>query len=289
MEQFSDSPLGQAKTLLLATDGSGFSEGAVRAAIFFSQTCQAKIIVLHVVPTGTESIGAANLAVRRGWEELTPHFDRIRAMSRDSGVEMEIVSLGSSNLEKTLIEQARLRQADVILMGRRGVAGRWSRLVGKTTLRVIAQKFPRVLVVPKEFAFTGMRIMVAINDSPNSRQAALDALHLGQICPSLEEITVMSVAAREKERQLCAPLVEAVCDQARRMELSVPCRPRVEVGDPVKTIVKVAGERKIDMIVLGGPDQSWLTKLLKGDVAENIIGLGHCATLVVTAQNAANT
>jgi len=287
MERFPDNPLDRAKTLLLATDGSRFSEGAVQGAIFFSRACQAKIIVLHVVPTRTESIGAANLAVRQGWEELTPHFDRIRAMAQDNGVEMEIVALGSSNLEKTLVEQARLRQADAILMGRHGVAGRWSRLVGKTTLRVIAQKFPRVIVVPKEFALTDMRVLVAVNDSPNGRQAMAEALGMGQICPSLREMTVMSVAPREEQRHLHEALVDGLCQEASRMGMPIPCTPLVEVGDPVKAIVAAARARNIDMIVLGGPSKGKLTKMIKGDVAENIIGRGRCAMLVVTAQDAA--
>ena len=59
MDRFATSLLGEAKTLLLATDGSHFSEGAVQEAIFFGQACQAKIVVLHVVRLATESIGAA--------------------------------------------------------------------------------------------------------------------------------------------------------------------------------------------------------------------------------------
>jgi nucleotide-binding universal stress UspA family protein len=290
MDRFSENLLDRAKTLLLTTDGSHFSEGALQAAIFFSQSCQAKIIVLHVVPTRAESLGTANLAIRQRWQELSPHFNRIRAMAHDSGVEMEIVALGSSNLEKTLVEQARLRHADAILMGRHGIATRWSRLVGKTTLMVIAQKFPRVIVVPKEFALTDMRILVAVNDTPNSRQAMLEALGMTHICPKLREITVMSVASRPERRHLSERLVDEFCQQASQMELSVPCTPLVEVGDPVQAIVAAARARHIDMIVLGGPGKkSKLTKMLKGSVAEKILGQGHCAMLVATAQDAVNT
>ena len=288
MDRFPDNLLDRAKTLLLATDGSRFSEGAVQGAIFFSRACQAKIIVLHVVPTRTESIGAANLAIRQSWEELTPHFDRIRAMAQDNGVEMEIVALGSSNLEKTLVEQARLRQADAILMGRHGVAGRWSRLVGKITLRVIAQKFPRVIVVPKEFALTDMRVLVAVNDSPNGRQAMVEALGMGQVCPSLREMTVMSVAPREEQRHLHEALVNELCQQTAQMGLPVPCTPLVEVGNPVEAIVAASQAHNIDMIVLGAPSKSRLAMMIQGDVAESIIGRGRCAMLVVTAQDAAH-
>ena len=133
MDRFSTSLLGEAKTLLVATDGSRFSEGAIQEAIFFGQACSAKVIILHVVGIQAESISAANFAVRQGQQELVPHLDHIRAMARDSGVEIEVVVVGSSKPEKTIVEQARLRGANVILMGRHGKGGRLSLLVGKMT------------------------------------------------------------------------------------------------------------------------------------------------------------
>ncbi|MCL1979737.1 MAG: universal stress protein [Proteobacteria bacterium] len=288
MDQSSDTLLGPTKTLLLATDGSLFSEGAVQEAIFFGQACRAKVIVLHAVPTRTESIGAANLALRQGWLDLAPHFDRIKGMADDSGVEIEIVVVGTSNLEKTLVEQARLRQADVIFMGRRGKANPWARLVGKTTTRVIAQGFPRTLVVPKDCTLSGRHILVAMNDSPNSRQAALEALGLGGSCPTLRQITVMTVARRQEELAGARQLVEAVCAQALQANLPLVCEPLVAEGDPAEAVVKAAREREVDMILIGGPGRSGLTKMLTGHVTEHVIGQAPCAVLVITAQDSAD-
>lgn len=282
MERFSTSLLGEAKTLLLATDGSRFSEGAVQEAIFFGQACSAKVIVLHVVDTQAESIGAANFAVRQGREELSPHFERLRAMARDSGVEMEIVVVGSSRPEKTLVEQARLRQADVILMGRHGKAGRLSRLVGKMTTRVIVQGFPRVLVAPKDFIITGSHILAAVDDSANGRQAAQEALSLGRSCSTLQRITILSVAKHEDQRSRAEHLVNEVCTQADRENLPVSCDPLVVVGDPVAAVVAAAKERQVDMVLLGGHGKSGIAKMFKGHVTENVIGRVHCAVLVVT-------
>jgi len=283
MERFSTSLLGEAKTLLLATDGSRFSEGAVQEAIFFGQACRARVIVLHVVDTQAESIVAANFAVRQGREELRPHFERLRTMARDSGVELEIVVVGSSRPEKTLVEQAWLRQADVILMGRHGRAGRLSRLVGKMTTKVIAQGFPRVLVAPKDFIIAGAQLLVAVDDSANSRRAAQEALCLARSCTTLQRITIMSVARREDQRAQAEHLVNEVCAQGDRERLPIPCDPVVEVGDPVEAIVATARERQIDMILLGGHGKGGLAKMLKGHVTENVIGRAHCAVLVVTA------
>lgn len=283
MERYSTSLLGEAKTLLLATDGSHFSEGAIQEAIFFGQACRARVIVLHVVNTQAESIGAANFAVRQGWEELAPHLDHIRAMAKDSGVEIEEVVVGSSKPERTIVEQARLREADVILMGRRGKSGRLALLVGKMTAKVIAQGFPRVLVAPKDFIITGSRILLAVNDSANSRRAAEEALSLGRTCTTLQGMTVMAVAKREDERLPAQGLVDEFCERAHREDLPIPCDSLVMVGDPVGAIVAAARERQVDMILLGGPGKGSIAKMLKGHVTEQVIGQAHCAVLAVTA------
>ena len=283
MERFSTSLLGEAKTLLLATDGSRFSDGAIQEAIFFGQACRARVVVLHVVSTQVESISAANFAVRQGQQEMAPHLDHIRTMARDSGVEIEVVVVGSGKPEQTIVEQARLRKADVILMGRHGKTGRLALLVGKMTAKVIAQGFPRVLVAPKDFIITGSRVLVAVNDSPNSRRAAEEALSLGRACATLQRLTVMSVARRDEERLRARQLVDEVCAQGNREGLAIPCDTLVEVGDPAECIVAAARDQEVDMILLGGLGKKGVAKMLMGNVTEKVIGRAHCAVLVVTA------
>lgn len=283
MERFSTSLLGEAKTLLLATDGSRFSEGAIQEAIFFGQACQARVIVLHVVNTQAESIGAANFAVRQGRQDLAPHLDHIRAMARDSGVTIEVVLVGSEKPEQTIVEQARLRQADVILMGRHGKSGRLSLLVGKMTAKVIALGFPRVLVAPKDFIITGTSILLAVSDSSNSQRAMQEALSLGRSCATLQRITVLSVAKGEEERARAEHLVRQVLDQARQDKVPIPCEGMVRAGEPAASIVAAARELGVDMIVVGGLGRPGVAKLLKGHVTEHVIGQAPCAVLVVSA------
>lgn len=283
MERFSTSLLGEAKTLLIATDGSQFSEGAIQEAIFFGQACQAKVIVLHVVIVQAESISAANFLVRQGREEIAPHLDHIRAMAKDGGVELEIVVVGSSRLETTIVEQARLRGADVILMGRRGKTSRLARLVGQMTTKVLDQGFPRVLVAPKDFIITGSQMLVAVNDSANGRRAVEEALSLGRSCTTLKRITMLAVARREGDRSGAEALLKAIYTQSAQMALPVPCDFLVEVGEPVERIVAMADKRQIDMILIGNRGKGGVAKMLKGHITENVIGRAHCAVLVVTA------
>ena len=283
MDRFSTSLLGEAGTLLLATDGSAFSDGAIQEAIFFGQACRARVIVLHVVQTRAESIVSARFAVRQGQQELAPHMEEIRRMARDSGVELEVVVIGSGRPEQAIVEQAHLRGADVILMGRHGRAGRLSLLVGKMTKRVIDQGFPRVLVAPRESLLTGRRVLVAVDDSANGRQAAREALSLARTCATLERLGVLSVAPKEADRPQHQALTEAVCAEAARLGPAPACVPLAAVGDPAACIVDRARADGVDMIIIGAWRRGAMAGLLRGHVAERVIGTAPCGVLVVTA------
>lgn len=281
MQRFSTSLLGQAKTLLLATDGSHFSDGAVQEAIFFGQACRARVFVLHVVPIDAESIKAANSTVMKHQQEIAPHFDHIRKMARDSGVEIEVVVVGSDKPERTIVEQARLRNADAILMGRHGKTGRMSLLVGSMTAKVIDQGFPRVLVVPKDFLITGANVLLALDGSANSRLAAQEALSLGRTCTTLERLTVMSVVTKGNDQTQAQKLVDEVCAGCRQAGLQAVCNPLVQTGNPAELIVQAAHEWEADMILMGGRGKRFLPKMFMGSVTKNVIGRAHCAVLVV--------
>ncbi len=282
MERFSTSLLGQAKTLLLATDGSPFSDGAVQEAIFFGQACRARMVVLHVVRTEAESLRAANSTVMQRRQEMAPHLDQIRKMARDSGVEIEVVVVGSGSPEKAIVEQAHLRKADVILMGRHGKTGRLSLLVGNMTAKVIGQGFPRVLVVPKNFLITGRHVLLALDGSANSRRAAQEALSLGRTCTTLERLTILSVVKKDEEQPQARAMVDEVCGWCRQEGLRAICDPLILTGNPADLIVRTAGDRQVDMILIGGRGRSFMAKMLMGSVTENVIGRAHCAVLVVT-------
>jgi nucleotide-binding universal stress UspA family protein len=283
MERFSTSLLGEAGTLLLATDGSHYSDGAAQEAIFFGQACGAKVIALHVAKIDAESLKSADSAIRVRRRELAPYMDNFRKMARDSGVEVEIVIVGASNPEETIIEQAYLRKADVILMGRHGKAGRLSLLIGRMTSRVLDLGFPRVLVVPKDFTITGARVLLATDDSPGAMKAVEEAISLGRRSSTLQRLTIMSVAKREGDVPELQKMVEELCLRIGQTGAQVVCEPLVQVGVPCELIVRAARERETDMILIGGQGKRGMARMLLGHVTRNVTGGAHCAVLVVNA------
>jgi nucleotide-binding universal stress UspA family protein len=283
MNRFSTSLLGEAKTLLLSTDGSDFSEGAVQEAIFFGQACAAKVVVLYVVRIDAESLKSANSKVTRRQQEIAPYLERIRRMARDSGVECETVVVGSSVPEHAIVEQARVRKADVILMGRHGRAGRLYLMVGSMTAKVIGLGFPMVLVVPSEAFITGSHVLVAVDDSPSSRLAVEEAMSLGMCCVTLERLTFVSVAKWKSGLDAARRMVEDVCERGRQKWPHLHFEAVAGVGHPSNIIVRAAEERGVDMIMIGGVSDGPLPRMFTGRVTKEVCGWAHCAVLVVTA------
>ena len=283
MNRFSTSLLGEAKTLLLATDGSHFSDGALQEAIFFSQACAARLIVLYVVKIDVESLKSANSKVTRKQQEIAPYFECVRKMAKDSGVECETVVVGSSVPEHAIVEQARMRNADVILMGRHGRAGRLYLLVGSMTAKVIGLGFPMVLMVPKDFMMTGTHVLVAVDDSPSSRLAVEEALSLGMCCVTLERLTFVAVARRESGLPGARKMVEDICARGHEKWPHIRFEAVAGVGHPSNIIVRAAEERAVDMIMIGGMVSGRLPRMFSGRVTKEVCGWAHCAVLVVTA------
>ncbi len=283
MDRFSTSLLGEARTLLLATDGSDFSEGAVQEAIFFAQACAAKVVALHVARIEAESLKSANATVMRRQKQVAPHLERIRRMAQDSGVECETVVVGSSVPEHAIVEQARVRRADVILMGRHGRAGRLYLMVGSMTSKVIGLGFPMVMVLPKDSLRTGTHVLVAVEDSASSRLAVEEALSLGECCQTLERLTFVAVTKRPGGLDAARRMVEDVCARGRDRWSNFAFEAVAEVGHPSNVIVRAAEERGVDMIMIGGVSGGPLPRMFTGRVTKEVCGWAHCAVLVVTA------
>jgi universal stress protein A len=72
--------------------------------------------------------------------------------------------------------------------------------------------------------------------------------------------------------------------QLRRVQAPgarVPVEHRLEEGDPVAEILRVAREGNCDLIVMGTHGRTGLAHLLMGSVAERVVRKATCAVLVV--------
>lgn len=283
MTEKSGQLIGRAEVIALATDGSSYTDGAAQEAIFLAQACGAKLVVLHVIPIDAESeFGAGILStVESLSEEISSHVDKILKMAKDANVVCEAFVEESYQPDKTIVELALREKADILIMGRHGRAGLLKLLVGSMTAKVIGRGFPKVLVVPKDFAIGGEKVLVAVDGSESSDLAVEEAVGMGENCSNLKEVYAVSVASSEDGLVQAQELAEAVCKKGFEKAPHVAFHPLALIGKHAPEVITTAArERNVDMILVGGHGKG-LSKLLMGHVTEKVIGKAHCAVLVL--------
>ncbi len=55
----------------------------------------------------------------------------------------------------------------------------------------------------------------------------------------------------------------------------------VELGEPVETILRVAEEQDVDLVVVGTTNKNWWDRLLQGSVSDDLVRKGPRPVLVV--------
>lgn len=145
------------KHLLLPTDGSKLSDRAIKRGFAFAKSIKAKVTVTHVVPEfrmvveeGFVSPLAAELKTRYETESRT-HAEimlaKVKKQAAAAGVKCETVAVTSDYPYQQIIETAKKRKCDLILMASHGRRGLSSLLLGSETAKVLTHSKIPVLVV----------------------------------------------------------------------------------------------------------------------------------------------
>lgn len=149
------------QTVLVATDGTTDSDGAVEAALDLAHDTGAKLLVLTVVPEGTtdgdddEGEGDRPAASASDEdEEITEAQERTDTVldhAREWGLEAQSL-IWEGDPGETIIAAAEAEGADLIVMGTTGRGGVGRMLMGSTSDHVIRNATVPVMVVrsPRE-------------------------------------------------------------------------------------------------------------------------------------------
>lgn len=74
--------------------------------------------------------------------------------------------------------------------------------------------------------------------------------------------------------------IQKMLADVRPKDPEVKFKHRLMMGDPAGEIVRIAGEEKVDSIVLGTHGRTGLSRLLMGSVAEGVVRRAPCPVLV---------
>lgn len=277
MSAYQVCPTAKLEKLLLSTDGSEFSEGAVRESINLAKTCGSKLYTVSVMEVNPEFVALAPQVVEKFEKETRVHLESIKTRASNEGVDCEIIAHEGEEPFQYIVDEAAKNNVEMIIMGRRGRIGLKRLMMGSVTARVIGYAPCKVLVVPKAAKVTYKNILVATDGSKYSEAASREAISIAKRTGS--DLIVLSVATKDENLPAAKRSVNEVKKIAEKEGI------RIEVlttkGMPYEVIVKTAKEKDAGVIVVGSYGRTGIKRLLMGSVTARVIGHAECPVLVV--------
>ncbi|MFA5355107.1 MAG: universal stress protein [Thermodesulfovibrionales bacterium] len=281
------------KKVLVAIDGSESGMNALRQSFRLAAQEKSWITVVCVVPPyqgDLDMVGVGNVmeAMRKPCEDALKEAE---SMAKAEGALIKTVCEEGEAYER-IIDLAEAENAELIIMGRRGLSGLERALMGSVTARVIGHSRRDVLVVPRTATeVSWKRILLAIDGSKYSAAAIERAIDFAEGYGG--ELRIISVVDLPTEFYGEAPnVVDDIIGKAKGYveaaqkkagERGVRAETFVREGETHQVIADMAKELQADTIVMGSHGRTGLKRLLMGSTTEKVIGYASCPVLVVRA------
>jgi len=278
--------VGKYKKILVAVDGSGSSLNALTQSFHLAS----RLTVVSVVPEyagDLDMVGVGDLmaSMRRPFEKA---LSEARNMAGTEGAMIRAILEEGEPYEK-IVDIAEAENADLIVMGRRGLHTVERALLGSVTARVIGYSQRDVLVVPQHASVGWRKILLATDGSKYSRMASERAIDIAKAFGG--ELKAVSVVDVPSELYGVSPETVEKMVQESKGYLKEVRQKADAAGVKTETFVKereaylaitdLAKEKSAETIIMGSHGRTGLRRLLMGSVVEKVIGYASCPVLVV--------
>ena len=269
--------------ILVATDFSETSNRALEHALSLARTYNSKIFVVHIISVGLMTAPELAEASREEMHRVArEQMERTRTSDRFFGVQNEeIIEEGAlwPSIEALIAKHG----IDLVVVGTHGMGVVEKLLIGSSAEQIFRQaRIPVLTVGPTVwreplYGIELKNILFATAFGPGAERQAAYAFSLAQEHRS--RITLLHVEQRPDEE-------EAIVHQLQELVPSgtdLHCLPlfRVERGDPVREILRVAEETHADLIVLGAKTRKGLAGHVPHTKAYQVICGASCPVLTI--------
>lgn len=269
-------PINNLGNILMATDGSEYSKGAVKEAISLAGKCSSRLVAISVVQANEEYASEAPRLVEKAEAEAAESLAAVKAEATAAGIDCDTEVHTGDSPYRIIVDEARKNGSELIIMGRRGRTGFKKVAMGSVTARVVGHAPCDVLVVPRECSLDFRTIMVATDGSAHGKTATAEAIKMAKKVGGA--IVALSVARHESGIDEAEQNVAQVKQMAEAE--GVACETTTITGKPYVQIVEQAAGKQADLIVVGCHGGGGFGKLLMGSVTERVIGHAGCAVMV---------
>ena len=148
MTQQQACPLTRGERILVALDGSESSEAALDQAISLGQTCNSTIFAVNVVDLTPEQLAVAPALTDKLSKESREILEKARAKVEENGITCETITHTGGQPDEFIIQEAKDKEIDLIVMGTHGRTGLKKLLIGSVVQKVLGHAPCSVMVVP---------------------------------------------------------------------------------------------------------------------------------------------
>ena len=278
------------KKMLVAIDGSESGFHALRQSFRLASDEKSWITVVCVVPPyvgDLDMVAVGNMmdSIRKPCENALAEAERI---AKSEGALIKTVCEEGEAYQR-IVDLADSENAELIIMGRRGLRRLERVLMGSVTARVIGHSQRDVLVVPRDAEIGWNKILVATDGSKYSRACLERAMDFADSYRG--ELKIVSIVDIPAEFYAEAPKVvddlidkaKGYVEDAKRQAETEGIRAEIFVreGETHRMLLDIAEDLHVNTIVMGSHGRTGLRRLLMGSVTEKVIGHAPCPVLVV--------
>jgi nucleotide-binding universal stress UspA family protein len=282
------------RTILLPLDGSELSESAIPYAEAIARSSLAKLVLARAALAFTPSLTDPARGQLEAIQEAETYLQRLAGRLTERGVATEVAVPYGPAAEMILLE-ARLNQADLIVLASHGRTGPGRALLGSVADQVVRQAAAPVLLIPASADRSAIdqcepRIMVAL-DGSGPGEAVLGPA--GELASTLGGRLLLLDVAKSSIPGESVPAPRAVILKIETGEAphardkaegyldrlasglratGCPVEINVVTGDPATEIVAEAKAQRADIVALTTHGRGGLARLVKGSVAEALLG-----------------
>jgi len=281
------------KNLLVAADGSAYSLQAEEIAVNLAKAFDSKVTVIHVTPHDIKhqpypnrgAPDAISDTVRRemeGWFEQrgSQIAQQAKALFAEEGVKAEVMLEHFADPSDTILEVAKEKNRDTLILGKKGSSEIPSFALGGVTENILRHADRAVLIVKNKPDFS--KILIAHDGSRHAQRALDYAVQLGEKYKSkITLLNVVQTMLTRVQEEAAKGIGERVVSEAESHVKGVNMDKKVELGHPAKTIIDFAKKGNYDLIVMGRRGLNPVRRFVLGSVSDKVARHAQCSVLIV--------
>jgi nucleotide-binding universal stress UspA family protein len=265
--------------LLLVTEHTPQDAGAEYLAMALARRCAMPLsVVLPLISNAEYESVAPELAARRDGQARS-QLDELQARADSMGVTLASRARHGTALDREILSEALERQADLLILRRRGKRSLLARLLlGEMVGKVISKAPCSVLISPLGARVWQQRILLALAPSQEDEALVSAALSVAGECGL--PLTILSVLEHDQPelRRHTEAMLARVAGKARQAGLVADTA--CPGGRRVDQVLATAEQCRADLIILGRRHGAAALHLEMGSVMQAVAGRAACPVLV---------